>query len=178
MTRHIEEVVELVVQALDEAGVEYAVSGALASAFHGYARATQDLDIQVRIEQPEGLEPIHALMPEGTRRIDHLTWRLDDRWEVEFYPTSSQLEQRAMETRVEGQIFEGVETTYAIVALEPLLVLKVREHLKYPYDLKHIDDIRKLLARNADRLDVEELERLLALDPEWGEAWDELVEPG
>jgi hypothetical protein len=50
-------IVELqaVIRKLDECGIPYALCGGLAVAFHGYVRATQDIDLLVR---PEDLEPV------------------------------------------------------------------------------------------------------------------------
>jgi hypothetical protein len=64
------------------------------------------------------------------------------------------------------------------VPLEALLVLKVREHVRHGHGLKHIADVQALLARNHDKLDLDELERLLDLDARWRKAWEEWVEPG
>ena len=44
-----------VVRTFDDAGVPYALCGGLAVAFHGYVRATQDIDLLVR---PEHLERV------------------------------------------------------------------------------------------------------------------------
>lgn len=41
---------ERVIDALDAAGIEYALCGGLALAVHGYPRATKDIDILLRIE--------------------------------------------------------------------------------------------------------------------------------
>lgn len=176
MSRGLDEVLEVVVGALSEAGIEHAVSGALAMAYHGYPRATQGLDIQVRVGSRGIIDELRDGLQETPQRIDDLTWRFDRRWEVEFHMTRTELERRAIASKVKGQLFEDNTQRYWITGLEALLVLKIREHLRYPQDLKHIDDVRKLLARNHDRLDVDELEELLALDPAWEQAWDELVE--
>lgn len=178
MTAGIEDALASVVDALEEAGIDYTVSGALAMAYHGYPRATRDLDLQVRIEDTEALDRALDHVEGRPRRVDSLTWSMGDRWDVEFYPVREALDARAMENRVEGQLFEGDPRRYWIVPLEALLVLKVREHLRFPDDLKHVDDVRKLLARNHDTLDVDELDELLALDPDWQRAWDERIEPG
>lgn len=81
-----------------------------------------------------------------------------------------------MANRIQDSLFEDRERSFWIVPLEALLVLKVREHLHYPDDLKHIDDIRKLIARNHDQLDKEELGSLLELKEEWQGTWENLVE--
>lgn len=81
-----------------------------------------------------------------------------------------------MENRERGQLFEEHAREYWVVPLEALMVLKLREHLHYPADLKYVDDVRKLLTRNRDRLDADELEELLSLDPRWSEEWDAIVE--
>ena len=44
-----------VVRKLDDVGIPYALCGGLAVAFHGYVRATQDIDLLVR---PESLERV------------------------------------------------------------------------------------------------------------------------
>lgn len=46
---------QVIVRKLDDAGIPYALCGGLAVAFHGYVRATQDIDVLVR---PEHLDAV------------------------------------------------------------------------------------------------------------------------
>lgn len=50
MTLDLYEEFRALVRAIDEAGVPYAVVGAMALAIHGVARATEDIDILIRPE--------------------------------------------------------------------------------------------------------------------------------
>lgn len=171
---------------LEAAGVEYAISGSLAAAHHGYPRATEDVDIQVAIDSASELETLAQDLPPEARRIDVATWRFPGDIDVELYRTTDPLDERAMAGRVDGPLPSGGEDdreedrsgtrTAWFVDLEPLLVLKIREHVRHGHGHKHIADIEQLIARNHDRLDVDRLDELLALDPAWEDAWDELVE--
>lgn len=52
-----------VIEALERAGVEYAIGGSVASSFSGIARATQDADLVVDLRQPAAAPFISALGP-------------------------------------------------------------------------------------------------------------------
>lgn len=62
-------IVELqsIVRKLDEAGLPYALCGGLAVAFHGYVRATQDIDVLVRPEH------LHAV----TKAVGEIGYNLE-----------------------------------------------------------------------------------------------------
>lgn len=171
----IEEALGDVIGSLDRCGISYAISGSLAAAYHGYVRATEDIDIQVAIEDPDQLEDLAEQLPPNARRIDAWTWSFPGEILVELYETQDELDEASMARRVEGPLPGGKSGWF--VDLEPLLVLKIREHVRHGHGHKHIADIEQLLARNHDTLDVDELERLLGLDPAWEAAWDELLEP-
>lgn len=96
--------------------------------------------------------------------------------DVKLHQVRDELDERSMATRVEGTVSRVEERTAWFVGLEPLLVLKIRERVHHGHGLKHVADVCKLIARNHDRLDVDALEELLALDPEWEAAWEEMVE--
>jgi len=166
-----------VVDALEACDVDYALSGSFAAAYHGHVRATADADLKVQLPGPSALEDAFERLPTGTRRVDDLTWEVEPGFVVELYPVVDRLDEASMRTRVRGPVFPAVDREVWIVTLEALLVNKLREHLVYPADAKHVSDIRALLALNHDRLDVDELERLLALDPAWPDAWRAHVEP-
>lgn len=177
MSRGLEDALASVVDALERAGIDYTVSGALAMADHGYPRATRALDLQVRVETHQVLDDAREHVEGQPRRVDALTWSMGDRWDVGFHPVRDQLAARAVENRVEGRLFEGDDRRYWIAPLDALLVLKVREHLRFPQDLERVDDVLKLLARNHDALDVDELDQLLELNPDGRRTWEEQVEP-
>ncbi len=61
MTTLLEELDQLI-SALNENEIEYAVCGGLALAFHGFARATLDIDILI---QPESLEKAYKIAAEN-----------------------------------------------------------------------------------------------------------------
>lgn len=166
------------VELLDGSGIDYAVTGSFASAHHGHVRATEDVDISVAVEDLQVLEELSTQLPPGTRRVDATTWAFAGGALVELYPVTDELDRIALDGRVGTSLPDDGDRIVWVVPLEALLVLKVREHVRHGHGLKHIADVQALLARNADTLDVEELERLLALDPAWEETWDQLVEPG
>jgi len=175
---------------LERRGIPYAISGSLAAAYHGYVRATEDVDLQVAIEELSELEDAAEDLGPEVRCIDVRTWRFPGDVDVELYPVEDELDEHAMANRVEGTLpgaDEGEDEGDApakadpgrigwFVPLEALLVLKVREHVRHGHGLKLLDDVQQLLARSHDRLDVETLEALLGLDPAWEAAWEEHVE--
>ncbi len=167
---------ETTLEVLEAAEIDHAISGSLAAAHHGYVRATEDIDIQVAIDDLSQLDAAADRLPPEVRRIDVETWRFPGAIDVELYRVRDELDEACMASRVEGHLPDGGSRRSWFVPLEALLVLKIREHVRHGHGHKHLADIEQLLARNHDRLDVEELEDLLALDPAWEQAWDELVE--
>jgi hypothetical protein len=179
---------------LERRGIPYAISGSLAAAYHGYVRATEDVDLQVAIEELSELEDAAEDLGPEVRVVDVRTWRFPGDVDVELYPVEDELDEHAMANRVEGTLpgadegeDEGEDEGDApakadpgrigwFVPLEALLVLKVREHVRHGHGLRHLADVQQLLARSHDRLDVETLEALLGLDPAWEAAWEEHVE--
>jgi hypothetical protein len=60
----VDEETAAVVSALEEIGVEYALTGSLASNFHGVPRATRDVDVVVAW-RPGGLEALAGVLAPG-----------------------------------------------------------------------------------------------------------------
>ncbi len=175
----MDKVLEALLQAveiLEEHEVPYAVTGSFASAYHGYVRATEDVDLAIQAEEQGRLEDISEDLSTRIRRVDAKTWNFPGDVTVELYPARETLEQVAIEERVRGQLRGEVARDLWFVPLETLLVLKVREHVRHGQGLKHLADIQQLIARNQDTLDREKLERLLALNPDWERAWKDKVE--
>lgn len=164
------------VDVLEAAGIEYAVTGSLAAAHHGYVRATEGVDIQVAVQDLDELEDASEHLPAHVRRLDAATWEFPPAVPVELYAVRSELDRLSMAGRERSQIAGQLDREVWVVPLEALLVLKVREHVRHGHGLKHIADVQELLARNHDRLDVERLKELLALDPAWEQAWEQWVE--
>lgn len=172
----VREALETALDVLETAGIPYAISGSLAAAHHGYVRATEDIDIQVAVDDVSELDAAAEALPPQARRRDPRTWGFPGGIDVELYEVRDELDERSMATRVEGTVPGDDDRTAWFVDLEPLLVLKIRERVRHGHGLKHVADIQQLIARNHDRLDVAELEDLLSLDPAWEQAWDERVE--
>jgi hypothetical protein len=63
------EVARLLADALEQAGVPYAVGGAIAYGFHGPPRATNDVDLNVFVE-PEALGPVLESMAAAGAVVD------------------------------------------------------------------------------------------------------------
>lgn len=94
------------------------------------------------------------------RRIDEATFRYRERFDVELYPATNPLDREAIARRVEVALFAASARLYPIVTVEDLLLIKIREYLKYP-DAQHVDDARRLLVANRRGLNVEYLEERL-----------------
>ena len=61
--------VEMVLTALEQAGVRYLIVGGLAVNAHGYARYTKDIDIVIQLDRDNVLHAFRALEPLGYRPL-------------------------------------------------------------------------------------------------------------
>ncbi len=68
----IYEVIEIVTTALRDAGIEYAITGSVASSMHGEPVTTQDVDIILRMTEAQARRLAHALPPRFYRNEDSL----------------------------------------------------------------------------------------------------------
>lgn len=163
----------LAADAIEAARVKYAVTGSFAASYYGVVRATADADVKIEAGD-EGLALIGERLRGSFRRIDETTFRYRERFDVELYPATNPLDREAIARRAEVALFPASARLYPIVTIEDLLLIKIREYLKYP-DTKHVDDARRLLVANRRGLDVEYLETRLTrygLMAEW-ERWVE-----
>lgn len=71
-TNEISEVISIIARALSEAGIEYAITGSVASGVHGEPTATQDVDIIVQMTEAQARALARALPPRFYRNEDSL----------------------------------------------------------------------------------------------------------
>ncbi|RKX76897.1 MAG: hypothetical protein DRP87_10625 [Spirochaetes bacterium] len=58
-----QELLKKVIQALDQAGIKYMLTGSIASSLQGEPRSTHDIDIVISIQKPEAKKLVEAFPP-------------------------------------------------------------------------------------------------------------------
>ncbi|MGB2712689.1 MAG: hypothetical protein WBC51_00820 [Vicinamibacterales bacterium] len=170
-----------VARALEEAGISYALGGALAYGQHGVPRATIDVDVNV-FAGPELLgDVLTALRPlgiecdeavarrqteeQGMLQLDFAGMRLD------VFVPSIEFSQDAERTRVR-QAVDGQEAWF--LSAEALCVFKLLF-----FRGKDIVDLERLIATQGDALDADyvrtKMVEMMGDEDERVETWDRLV---
>ncbi len=167
---------------LEQAGVPYAIGGALALGVHGVSRSTQDVDVNVFIK-PDQLEALLTLLLENGVQVDAAQARTEGLREGVFFSWAGQtridvflpsidLSWEALRTRVQV-IVQGVPTWF----LSPELLCCFKLLFFRPKDLL---DLEKLVKSSAV-LDVAQVRALIVEtmgeDDERVRAWDGLAKP-
>src|SRR5262249_15653003 len=133
---------------LDELGIPYAVAGAMAMFFHGYARFTQDVDILVT---REGLQEIHIHL-EGLGYVPPFTGSknlrdAEDGVGIEFrvagdYPGDGKPKPVAFPDPDESAtVIDGIR----FLQLPRLVELKLASGMTNPGRLKDLADVQELI---------------------------------
>lgn len=142
-----------VLDALREAGIDYAVCGGWAVGIHGFPRATRDIDLLVQEEDVEQIKEV--LRPTGfTLSSGRISFKVGTPQEQRLYRISKVVDddllmldlmvvtpflQGAWETREQYQ-FE--DRLVAVVGLEGLIEMK--ETAGRPNDLRDIDELKRI----------------------------------
>lgn len=148
--------VALLASALDGAGIPYAFGGAIAYAYYGEPRATQDIDINIFTRETEAGPVLEALAAIGVtidmtrdvaliRRDGQIRLRWDQIPVDLFFATFEFLD--ACRDRVRRVPFEGREIP--ILSPEDLAVCKVAFNREQDWL-----DLRKMVAIQGERLDA------------------------
>ena len=167
-------------QCLEEAGLPYAIGGALALGVHGVSRSTQDVDVNVFVKADQ-LDTLIAVLRDNGVQVDvekarteglaegvFFTWAGSTRIDV-FLP-SIDLSWEALKTRVSVVVL-GKPTWF----LSPELLCCFKLLFFRPKDLL---DLERLVQSSAalDRRRVRELMvETMGEDDERVRAWDSLV---
>lgn len=150
-----------VLDALEGAGVPYALIGGLALAAHGVQRATQDVDALIRVEDRD--DAVAALATRGlrvgaeTRETVHLVGAGAVDLLLARRPASRAMIDRAQATN----------RSVKVVAIEDLIGLKIQAYVNDPRRARRdLADIEALL-RLPGKRDWETIERYARLFDQW-----------
>lgn len=170
-----------VVEMLDEAGVQYMLTGSLAAAFYAVPRATQDIDIVIETEEDGVNRLVERLLGSGwyvDRDAALQAWRgraqfnaiePESGWKADFVVRKERAFSRVEFERRERVSLLGIEL--AVASLEDVLIAKLEwSHLGDSALQRR--DVVQLLERTWPRLDQAYLEKWieeLGLDSEWAE---------
>lgn len=179
------------VRILDEAGVPYMITGSLAAAYYGVARATQDVDMVIEVEGDEIDRVVQGLLDAGfyvdrgtaleAQRTRGQFNAIDPEsgWKVDLIVRKERPYSKTEFERRQRVSFLGVEA--AVASLEDLLIAKL-EWSRLADSALQRRDVTQLLERLGTPLDRSYLEKWVAelgLGAEWAEALRELPDtPG
>lgn len=178
----LEDLFRRVVDALDQAGIPYMVTGSFAGAYHGTPRATQDIDLVIEA-QPGQLRRLVALLQaagyyadEGAALEAHALGSqfnaIDPTtgWKIDFMLRKARPFSLAEFARRQAVPLQGL--SLFVASVEDVLLAKM-EWAKLGGSQRQLEDVAALLrVRRAD-LDLRYLAewiRGLGLEPEWARA--------
>ncbi len=145
-----------IARALDAAGIDYAIGGAIALGFHAPPRGTQDIDLNLFVEPSAARAALDRLMDEGLE-IDVATALASfgergdargtlDGVRIDLFVNSIPLHAHAHARRLRANL---AGTPLWILSAEDLVTLK----LLY-FRPKDLDDTRRVLAVQGEAFDV------------------------
>jgi hypothetical protein len=170
----------LVAKAFDEAGVPYALGGALAYGQYGIPRATNDVDVNVFVAPEELHRVFEALRTLGIT-VDDLDAREKaheeglfvvwlEPYRIDVFTPSIDFSWEAARTRVR-HVFEGIGVWF--LAVEALCVFKLLF-----FRGKDVVDLERLVAVQGEAIDGryvrERIVAMLGADDPRVETWDRL----
>lgn len=171
-----------VVEILDEAGIQYMLTGSLAAAYYAVPRATQDIDLVLETESEGVVRLVGGLLAEGwyvdkdaaleaqRSRGQFNTIDPDSGWKADFLVRKERpysLEEFGRRQRIS---ILGVDV--AVASVEDVLISKLEWALLGDSALQR-RDVVQLLERSWTRLDHTYLQKWIAqlgLEPEWDAA--------
>ena len=179
---NVADVLRRITAALDNAKIEYMLTGSFASAYHGAPRSTQDIDFVIQAT-PEQLEVLVQFLPENQYYVD-LTTALESRqresmfnvvdletgWKVDFVFRKSRPFSKEEFGRRRRVILHGI--SIFVASAEDVIVAKL-EWSRLAKSLRQIEDVAALLRVRFDALDhgyVEKWIEQLDLSKQWEEA--------
>ncbi len=173
------DVLRRVVVALDRAGIVYMLTGSFASAYHGAARATQDIDVVISAT-PDQLRSLADSLPASEYHFD-LKAALEARlregvvsvielasgWKIDLIARKSREYSRVEFDRRYVVDFEGMR--FCIASAEDVLIAKL-EWAKLSGSERQIEDVAGILRTRSGDLDVGYIETWvprLGLEEQW-----------
>jgi len=147
--------------ALQQAGIEFALIGGLALAPHNVVRATQDVDLLVDQNQADAIEKL--LVDLGYERLH----RSDDA--ANYQRGSQRLDLLYAHRPTARRLLSQAATlttpfgTLRTISAEGLIGLKLQALVNDPGRTQDLEDIRQLLRRNRDTLDLDEVRAYFGL---------------
>lgn len=147
--------------ALQAAGIEFALIGGLALAPHNVVRATQDVDLLVDRNQADAIEKL--LVDLGYERLH----RSDDA--ANYQRGSERLDLLYAHRPIALRLLAQAATlttpfgTLRTISAEGLIGLKLQALVNDPGRTQDLEDIRQLLRRNRDTLDLDEVRAYFGL---------------
>ncbi|MHC4696094.1 MAG: hypothetical protein ACYTFA_05050 [Planctomycetota bacterium] len=132
----IVDVIDAVVKTLDAAGIEYAITGSMASGYHGEPVSTQDVDIVVRMTPQQARQVARDLPQRFFRDEETLieTARkgglvnlidMDTTFKVDLSVVAATPYHREVFQRRQGMEFEPEGPSYAVVSPEDIILMKL-----------------------------------------------------
>ena len=177
-----ESLLRLVTNALRDSGIPYMLTGSLASAFHGAARATMDIDLVID-PGPEQLETFLArvtalgvyVSPEAAREalMSRTMFNVvdgDSGWKADLIVRKARSFSVEEFGRRQPADFLGVPIDVA--TLEDIVLAKL-EWAKLGGSARQVEDVRTLLRLAGDALDLEYVKTwidALGIQNEWERA--------
>jgi hypothetical protein len=167
---------------LEAAGIPYMVAGSFASAFHGVARSTQDLDVVI--------DPAAAMLDAFLASIDPEVYYVDPDTARDALRRRSQFNVIDMTTGWKADLIIRKARPFSLAELarrQPAELLGTRTYVATAEDsiisklewakqggsTRQLRDVAGILEMRGDKLDLEYLERWireLALETEWARA--------
>jgi hypothetical protein len=176
------EVLQRITAALDQAGIEYMLTGSFASAYHGAPRSTQDIDFVINATHAQ-LKALAQALPEAEYYVD-LTAALEalkrqsmfnvidigSGWKIDFVLLKSRPFSKEEFARRHQVILHGI--SIFVASVEDVIVAKL-EWSKLAQSQRQIEDVAAILRVRWEGLDRHYLEKWiheLDLTKQWGEA--------
>lgn len=179
--RDIDELVVDLASSLEDAGVPYAIGGAIAYGVHAVPRATQDIDINIFVAPEDAATALETLTAAGVElNVDDALEQLRDRGDtrgraddirVDVFANSIPLHWDAARRRRRVE-FGGEEVWF--LSIEDLLALKLLF-----FRPKDIEDCKRAVALLGEDLDVDYVAEQLRAHVGDGlrlQRWNEIVD--
>jgi hypothetical protein len=176
------EVLPRITEALNQAGIEYMLTGSFASAYYGSLRSTQDIDIVIAATPPqlrlfvgnlpndEYYADVDAAIEAHKRKSMFNVIDLGTGWKIDMIIRKSRpFSQEEFSRR---QLLNTQETSFFVASAEDVILAKL-EWSKLAHSQRQIEDAVGILKIRWSSLDLEYLERWsieLGLKKEWNDA--------
>lgn len=172
-----------VVEALETAGVPYAIGGSMASIAYGEPRATRDIDVVVDLA-PADVPPLADRFPAEDFYLDRdaaadaadaggqfNVIHPDSGFKIDFFVAGDAVERSQLDRARRLAAVEGLEARFS--PPEELIVKKLQYHDEGGSD-KHLRDIAAILDVSGETIELDRVRRLAA---EIGveQTWSELL---